>query len=568
VVQTIAPFVFLSPLQLARRHFQMFCKRLLLCLLLDTVRYVQAAWSINSKGQVVDSHGRERFFHGVNVVYKSAPYIPRTTGNLADNLGFSVADAKFLKSLGLNVIRLGAMWPGVEPVKGTYNTSYVEELRKIVRICADQGISVVLDFHQDGFSEMFCGEGVPMWASYMHGLSPFQFPFPVEGKPYVLQGNANFSGIYKDAKIPSEKDCARHQWPAYQASYAVAKNYADLYTNGRGIRDSFVAYWEHLAAEFKDEPNVLAFELMNEPGLTYNFWSFPGFIDSHYLQPLYDIVATAIRKIDPERVILFEPTTWSDEWPDVVGKIFESHLSHAPGGLVHASKSVYAYHYYSFANFLRKQSPVQDYFEARAKDALKMKVGQFVTEWMLDGCDDDWEMNILDEMKLNWIGWNYKEYVPAKGDPRAEFARTCTGCGAGLIRGDPAVVNWKNAKCVARAYPKAVQGQLASMSFNATSSVFVLKYEMNLTVSEPTVIYVNTEPLNQALDGSLLGADTFIPARYANGVDVSITPPGAATWSLSGQELQISGKNLASAQQVTVTVRPHVDDAVNSAVLV
>jgi endoglycosylceramidase len=69
------------------------------------------------------------------------------------------------------------MWPGVEPLKGEYNMTYVAEIRKIVDLCREYGIYVVMEFHQDAFSEAFCGEGVPFW-----GVKAEKgFPWPVDG---------------------------------------------------------------------------------------------------------------------------------------------------------------------------------------------------------------------------------------------------------------------------------------------------------------------------------------------------------------------------------------------------
>jgi hypothetical protein len=53
-------------------------------------------------GRIIDGFGRERIFHGVNVVYKSDPYIP-ISDQFDPNRSFSVEDAELLQSLGLNV---------------------------------------------------------------------------------------------------------------------------------------------------------------------------------------------------------------------------------------------------------------------------------------------------------------------------------------------------------------------------------------------------------------------------------------------------------------------------------
>lgn len=52
----------------------------------------------------VDVFGRERYFHGVNVVVKGPPWIPETT-TFDPQWSFTEKDMDFLNSLGLNTIR-------------------------------------------------------------------------------------------------------------------------------------------------------------------------------------------------------------------------------------------------------------------------------------------------------------------------------------------------------------------------------------------------------------------------------------------------------------------------------
>ena len=56
--------------------------------------------------KIYDSEGGTRIFHGVNVVEKVPPYY---------DIHFNETDMKKLKSWGINGMRLGMMWPGVEP---------------------------------------------------------------------------------------------------------------------------------------------------------------------------------------------------------------------------------------------------------------------------------------------------------------------------------------------------------------------------------------------------------------------------------------------------------------------
>ena len=67
----------------------------------------------NSTRQLVDGHGRSILFHGVNVVYKVAPYIP-SDGEFDTEDSLNAFDIQNLKKWGMNFVRLGVMWEGVE----------------------------------------------------------------------------------------------------------------------------------------------------------------------------------------------------------------------------------------------------------------------------------------------------------------------------------------------------------------------------------------------------------------------------------------------------------------------
>merc|ERR1712110_735776 len=101
-------------------------------------------------------------------------------------MGISMVDQDFARmaSVGLNFLRLGCMWPGVEPTRGQYNYSYLAELEKIVNGAARYGIYTLLDMHQDGLSEYFCGEGIPVWAvrqtREFKQAGELAFPFPFD----------------------------------------------------------------------------------------------------------------------------------------------------------------------------------------------------------------------------------------------------------------------------------------------------------------------------------------------------------------------------------------------------
>jgi hypothetical protein len=102
----------------------------------------------------VDEHGRERIFHGINVVVKGPPWIP-STDKFDANTSLVAEDLVFLKSLGVNVIRLGVMWAGAEPEKGVYNYTYLGALKVMAAQAAQYGIYTLLDMHQDVVSSFY-----------------------------------------------------------------------------------------------------------------------------------------------------------------------------------------------------------------------------------------------------------------------------------------------------------------------------------------------------------------------------------------------------------------------------
>lgn len=113
-------------------------------------------------GRIHDRHGRERIFHGLNVVMKGAPWHPRIDA-FDPQSSFTDADIALLKAWGMNVVRLGIMWPGVEPSRGNMNSTYLAVMRSIVSKLHSEGIYTLLEFHQDLYAPQFCGEGMPSW---------------------------------------------------------------------------------------------------------------------------------------------------------------------------------------------------------------------------------------------------------------------------------------------------------------------------------------------------------------------------------------------------------------------
>jgi endoglycosylceramidase len=110
--------------------------------------------------QIVDEFGRTRFFHGTNVVMKEAPWY-RPSDWVPGVSSFGEQDVQNMHELGLNVVRLGHHWAGAEPVRGQYNQTFLDIMKKQTKLAEDNGIYVLVDVHQDCLARQLCGHGVP-----------------------------------------------------------------------------------------------------------------------------------------------------------------------------------------------------------------------------------------------------------------------------------------------------------------------------------------------------------------------------------------------------------------------
>ncbi len=223
---------------------------------------------------ITDARGRVVVVHGTNMVEKRPPYTPAAAG-------FSAADAAFLARLGFNAVRLGVIWKAVEPAPGVFDDTYLDHIARTVAMLARHGLLSLLDFHQDLFNERFEGEGAPDWAVEDGGLPNPRLGFP-----------ANYTG----------NPALEH---ALDAFFSNAPG-----PGGIGLAERFAAAWAHVAARFRGLPTVLGYELVNEP-FPGSAWATclgaTGCAFDAVLTAFYRRVAAAIRAVDPQTLVWYEP---------------------------------------------------------------------------------------------------------------------------------------------------------------------------------------------------------------------------------------------------------------------
>eukprot|EP01006_Ploeotia_vitrea_P052081 TRINITY_DN67640_c7_g2_i2.p2 TRINITY_DN67640_c7_g2~~TRINITY_DN67640_c7_g2_i2.p2 ORF type:complete len:506 (-),score=27.93 TRINITY_DN67640_c7_g2_i2:2583-4100(-) len=433
--------------------------------------------------EIVDEHGRNRIFHGVNAVYKIPPYHPVTHQFTAET-SLAPEDMQNLRNWGFNVIRLGLMWPGVMPKlqpngQPMINSTYLSVMKRLVQQLATYNLSVVLDLHQDLYNPHFCGEGAPDFAVQLNGHKS-NFPHPVaKSIPRNSRG------------IPITSDCLKRAFALYYVTYDVGRAFQSLYTNDT-IQSYLEMHWATVAQWFKDEPNVLGYELINEPYLGSE-WDDPsvlkpGYTEKTYLQPLYDKLFEVISRYDKQHIVFYEPTAIFSE--------IEVHFSHGPGGRSQTPRQVLSYHLYcpdvKSSGAPRSQEACKLWDEegvARfVSSSKRLGGGGLMTEWgALDESESSLEeidrmTGLADQFGHGWIIWTFKSFhdiTTANRDGSESFYYTNGTLQAAKV------------KHLSRTYPHAIAGHLQEFKYDPNTQKSMLRYAHNAAITAPTVVYVN-----------------------------------------------------------------------------
>lgn len=182
-------------------------------------------------GALRDAEGRQLFLWGMNVGEKSSARRHASWHGPDDFLN--------LRRWGMNAVRLLIFWSAVEPEPGQYDDNYLESVDQRIAWAWDAGLHVVLDMHQDLWSEAIPGgNGAPAWATLDDGM------------PHRTIGGAWSTAYFTSPRV--------HR--AFDNFWANAPG-----PDGVGIQDRFALAWRHVAARYVDTPAVIGINIMNEP---------------------------------------------------------------------------------------------------------------------------------------------------------------------------------------------------------------------------------------------------------------------------------------------------------------
>jgi endoglycosylceramidase len=454
---------------------------------------------------LVDPQGRVVVLHGFNVIRKTEPYFPPV---------FGPRDADFLASQGFNGARIGFIWAGAERRPGKLDRAYLARIAKLGTVLGDAGLRVLVDVHQDLYSEKYHGFGAPGWASIDDGCveTPGVAPSESACRPGYLQA---FQHLWDNTKAP----------------------------DGVGLQAHFRELWRRGAEALGGAENLVGYDLFNEPyagsrwpcGL---FSPCPGF-EQQDLPRFYDRLAKSIRSVDASTPIWFEPVPQSAPTETAL-----------PSHVTDVSNVGFSFHFYDRSCGLAPEPASHDQasaqvsrctpIEAAALDAgiaysRRADVPVFLGEFgdSENRVDNALMVDLAGERFLSWTYWQYNT--------------TGASVSPGLLLDDAKPGSEANARterldALVVPYPQAIAGTPERYHFDRDTRTMTLTYGTRPVTERPRCTAPTT---------------ISIPARvYPRGYRVEVS--GARVVSARGAAwLQL--RSLANAKEVRVTVSPATD---------
>jgi len=441
-----------------------------------------------------DAMGRVVILHGVNVVYKHAPF--EVFPDPGRPWNFDAHDASLLARLGFNLVRLGMTWRGLEPGTAPSNDPaictpgpprdphqldlavldvYLARLKKTVDLLARFHIFTMLDMHQDVYNEQLDGEGAPNWAVCTGGASNVDPP---------------------------------GRWSRNYGTAAAGVAFGHFWANDvvGNLQGQFDLVWGQVAKYFARDPWVIGFDPFNEPFSASLVRSGDEHFDaqlecfytgkSHVGAPLHAAPPIKCAPGVPATGVI--PTLRAN---DRHALIFDEPDNHASRGFptflgpMQFRGLVFNFHVYCGARSPKTGNPTDltrcvaqeaRTLKRRSEDRPEMRSryqpggpAWFMSEF---GATADRRLlssltAIADHDLLGWAYWSWRYYA----DPTGSAAE-------GLVTANGELRS--TAYVLSRVYPQAVAGRPLAMRFDPTTRRFSFTYRPERSIRAPTVIEV------------------------------------------------------------------------------
>jgi endoglycosylceramidase len=248
------------------------------------------------RAYISDGQGREMLLRGIN-----SNSLIEYPDNFQQTIPMGPSDFAEMAALGFNFLRLPINWSLLEPQPDQFSASYLKQIKAIVDGAEAQGISVLVDFHQDRYNKNLRppdeADGAPDWATETDG-----------------------------------KECT---FGAFFTSPCSVAAYNHFYENdviaGKPLQTHYLEAMTKVSKYLRGEAGLLGLEIMNEP--TPGSVNSPNF-ERQQLWPFYNRMINGLRASGDKNPIWFEPNMLRDVTDDDLGKPTEPFSD--DGNLVYA----------------------------------------------------------------------------------------------------------------------------------------------------------------------------------------------------------------------------------------
>ena len=479
----------------------------ILIILSVLVILISSKFKINPNDRMFkDENNRSIIFHGVNIVVKLPPYLP-TEDKFDPFFSLNSIDIKIMKNFGFNLVRLGVMWESVETSEGVYNFDFLEKTRKIIDLLGENGIYTIIDIHQDLFSRIFCGEGVPVF--YARNL-----PYEKTCTNNLITRVAELIGLckplsklnweYDENGLPVVEKC-RKDFLNINTAPELTSIYESFWQNKLNIQDKFVGFLTIVMKFFKGNNYIIGLNPWNEPmeGNLFSHLSniIPGYADKYILGPFYRKIYEKLKEIDNDIIYLLEPFPFPNTIP-LFGGIFLKSFDEAPLGIENKQNQAFNFHSYcclaSPTTCLNKEPSLEDAkTTCKSYHTRKLSVNKsigdklglptIVTEFGACSSSENcyWELkNFLDAAEDHLISWAYWMYKPF-----GDFTTSADSNEEGLFYPDGRVQEIKE-RALTRTYVLAYPGTPISSKFYE-NGFYTTTFLYDNSLSVPLVLYLN-----------------------------------------------------------------------------
>jgi endoglycosylceramidase len=391
-------------------------------------------WRLHTDGtRLRDALGRVVLLRGVDAGGRSklAPYMPFEYASEAD---FPAALASYMDraaSWGIDSMRVPWTWAALEPTKGTTDHDWMSRYKQLLDAAWARGITTVVDFHQDVYSECFCGDGFPCWTLPAPPSPPMQCP------------NPDWYQEYEDADVEQ----------AFDAFWAP----------GSPVQGEYLAAWDTMIAAFADEPGVVGFEPLNEPSSgSANDATFQATtLTDFFTRMIAHFTAKA-----PGTLVFVDDT-------GTAGGLVQTTMMRPAGSFV------FAPHFYPVLNPADTDeitTRMKVWADLGAQWNVPVWIGEFGVSHTLPDAPGYMAATFasLDALGLGGTEWEYSVETQEWNDETD-----------GLVAGDG--TEYPVAQAVIRPYARAVAGSAVSQSYAADSGAFTVTWTPAAGVTEIAV---------------------------------------------------------------------------------